>query len=165
MLILHIGELGTNMGQFEVLIDKVLIHVPTDLPYLSILMRQPEGRYIIFGLLVVVALLLAWLSIIVIIKLFWRRQTIQEHTEPSVELNGKTEAQNHGAPDEKEEGFSFFKKDIESDPVESSEDPVLLAIEQEMLAVRKLYTEGHLLREVYVAETRRLFEKAKLHKA
>ncbi len=164
MLIVNIGELGTGMDQFEVFIDKVLIHVPADLPYLSILMRQTEGRYIVFGLLVVIALLLAWLSVMIITRLFSRRQPIQELTEPSVALNVKPEEQNSESAEEKE-GFSFFKKDIESGAVESSEDPVLLAIEQEMLAVRKLYTDGHLLREVYVSETRRLFEKAKLHKA
>ena len=37
---------------------------------------------------------------------------------------------------------------------------ILVAIEQEMLAVRRLYVDGHVIKDVYVSETRRLYAKA-----
>ena len=38
-------------------------------------------------------------------------------------------------------------------------------IEQEMLAVRRLYMEGHVIKDVYVSETRRLYAKAQAVKS
>ena len=67
----------------------------------------------------------------------------------------ETEAETEAA-----EGFSFFKKAQDAETGETGEDPVLVAIEQEMLAVRRLYTGGHVIKDVYVSETRRLYAKA-----
>lgn len=148
------------MDHLEILIDKLLIILPVDLPYLSILVQEPMGRYIIFGLVIVIGLSVAWLLFAALATLFRRDQRNHEASEPTVEIMGKPDNSSQGDLSD-QDGFSFFKKDAESRTVESSEDPALLAIEQEMLAVRQLFTEGHLMREVYVAETRRLFEKAK----
>ena len=40
-------------------------------------------------------------------------------------------------------------------------DLALVAIEQEMLAIKQLFSDGHILKDVSVAETRRLYGKAK----
>ena len=63
------------------------------------------------------------------------------------------------------QGFHFFKKTnrdgFRSKANENIEDDVyLLGIEQEMLATRQLYLDGLISKEVYIAETRSLFQKA-----
>ena len=63
------------------------------------------------------------------------------------------------SPDEDSGRFHFFRKPNQL-PV-SDDTAALVAIEQEMLAVRQLFADGHILQEVYVAETRRLYGKAK----
>ena len=62
-------------------------------------------------------------------------------------------------------GFRFFKRKgrgVASKP--SSDDPeddvFLLGLEQEMLATRQLYLDGLISKEVYVTETRALYDKA-----
>ena len=63
------------------------------------------------------------------------------------------------------EGFHFFKK-TNRDGLRSKvngdieDDVYLLGIEQEMLATRQLYLDGLISKEVYIAETRSLFQKA-----
>ena len=57
------------MDRLEILIDKLLFYVPTDLPFLASLMMREEGRYIIFGFVVVVALLLVWLLLLLLQEL------------------------------------------------------------------------------------------------
>ena len=63
------------------------------------------------------------------------------------------------------QGFHFFKK-TKRDGSRSKEngniedDVYLLGIEQEMLATRQLYLDGFISKEVYIAETRSLFQKA-----
>ena len=62
-------------------------------------------------------------------------------------------------------GFHFFKRKskavAEDVPAESLEDDVfLLGLEQEMLATRQLYLDGLITKEVYVTETRALYDKA-----
>ena len=63
------------------------------------------------------------------------------------------------------QGFHFFKKTnrdgLRSKANGNIEDDVyLLGIEQEMLATRQLYLDGLISKEVYIAETRSLFQKA-----
>ena len=63
------------------------------------------------------------------------------------------------------QGFHFFKKPnrdrSRSKANGNIEDDVyLLGIEQEMLATRQLYLDGSISKEVYIAETRSLFQKA-----
>ena len=63
------------------------------------------------------------------------------------------------------QGFHFFKK-TNRDGCRSKangnieDDVYLLGIEQEMLATRQLYLDGLISKEVYIAETRSLFQKA-----
>lgn len=71
-------------------------------------------------------------------------------------------------------GFSFFRRKKSSnskvastdatdvaDLPEMVETPALHAVEQEMLATRQLYLNGHISKDVYVAETRALYARAK----
>ena len=149
------------MDRFEILIDKLLFYVPADLPFLASLMMRAEGRYIIFGFAAVVALLLVWLLLRLLQMMFFRdqRNSAADKTPP-VELSETIDAP---AADETSsgQGFSFFKKEPDTGSEAPGEDAALKAIEQEMLAVRQLYSNGHLIKEVYVSETRRLYEKAR----
>ena len=146
------------MDRLEILIDKLLFYVPTDLPFLATLMMRAEGRYIIFGFAVVVALLLVWLLLQIMFAKYQRKSAADK--TPPVELSETIDAP---AADETNsgQGFSFFKKEPDSGSEAAGEDAALKAIEQEMLAVRQLYSNGHLIKEVYVSETRRLYEKAR----
>ena len=66
---------------------------------------------------------------------------------------------------QKKSGFTFFRKS-KKDPTtgfiekDLEDDQFLLGIEQEMLATRQLYLDGVISKQVYVAETRSLYEKA-----
>ena len=53
-------------------------------------------------------------------------------------------------------GFSFFKRES----ADAKADAALISIEQEMLAIRQLYMDERITKDVYVVETRRLYEKA-----
>ena len=148
------------MDHLEILIDKLLLYVPTDLPFLASLMMRAEGRYIIFCFAVVVALLLLWLLLLLLQMMFASNQRKSATDKPApVELSGTIDAP---AADKTKsgQGFSFFKKDLDAGSEAAGEDGALRAIEQEMLAVRQLYSNGHLIKEVYVSETRRLYQKA-----
>ncbi|MGC6518976.1 MAG: hypothetical protein ACON37_03000 [Candidatus Puniceispirillaceae bacterium] len=68
-------------------------------------------------------------------------------------------------------GFRFFKKKTKSAAQTTSQtaarsaddiddDIYLLGLEQEMLATRQLYLDGLITKEVYVTETRALYDKA-----
>ena len=149
------------MDHLEILIDKLLSHVPTDLPILASLMMRAEGRYIIFGFAVVVALLLVWLLLLLLQTMFAsdQRKSVAEKTPPvelfeTIDAREADEAKN-------DQGFSFFKKELGAGSEVAGEDVALKAIEQEMLAVRQLYNNGHLIKDVYVSETRRLYQKAR----
>ena len=60
------------------------------------------------------------------------------------------------APDDTASGFSFFKRESTG----TKADAELISIEQEMLAIRQLYMDERITKDVYVVETRRLYEKA-----
>ena len=148
------------MDRLEILIDNVLIFLPADTPFLADLIVRPEGRYILFGLAVVIALLAVWTLLAVLQMIFFgqRPQPVTDKTPP-IELYEPISTANNSET-EVADGFSFFKKAQDAETVETGEDPALVAIEQEMLAVRRLYTGGHVLKDVYVSETRRLYAKA-----
>ena len=62
-------------------------------------------------------------------------------------------------------GFRFFKRKGKAaaaapDGVDPEDDVFLLGLEQEMLATRQLYLDGLISKEVYVTETRALYDKA-----
>ncbi len=152
------------MDRLEILIDNLLIYLPADIPFLANLIERPEGRYIVFGLAVVIALLVVW-TLLAVLQMIFFGQRSQPETDktPPIELSepvdtdkiDETEAETEPA-----DGFSFFKKAPDAETGETGEDPALVAIEQEMLAVRRLYTGGHVIKDVYVSETRRLYSKA-----
>ena len=150
------------MDRLEILIDNVLIFLPAETPFLADLIVRQEGRYILFGLAVVIALLAVWTLLAVLQMVFFGQRSQQETNKTlPIELS-ETVDTNKVIDDEAktEDGFSFFKKSPDADIGESGEIPALVAIEQEMLAVRRLYTGGHVIKDVYVSETRRLYAEA-----
>ena len=148
------------MDRLEILIDNLLLYLPANTPFLADLIVRPEGRYILFGLAVVIALLVVWTVLALLQMIFFGQQTqpVTDKT-PSIEMSEPVNTDNNSET-EAADGFSFFKKAQDAETVEIGEDPALVAIEQEMLAVRRLYTGGHVLKDVYVSETRRLYAKA-----
>ena len=152
--------MGTDMDRLEILIDNVLIFLPADTPFLADLIVRPEGRYVLFGLAVVIALLAVWTLLAVVQMIFFgqRSQPATSKTPP-VELSAESDA-DYNAETETAGGFSFFKKTQDAGGADLDEDHALVAIEQEMLAVRNLYTGGHIIKDVYVSETRRLYAMA-----
>ena len=149
------------MDRLEILIVNLLIHLPSDIPFLSSLMQRPEGRYIVFGLLVVIVLLLVWLLLVILHMIFFgrRNQQTNDNKTPPIELSEHVETISD-AETEATDGFSFFRKGSDATAGDLEEDPVLVAIEQEMLALRSLYNGGQIIKDVYVSETRRLYAKA-----
>jgi hypothetical protein len=155
------------MDRLEILIDNLLIYLPADIPFLANLIEQPEGRYIVFGLAVVIALLAVWTLLAVLQMIFFgqRSQPVTNKTPP-IELSETVDTDKLADGESKtEDGFSFFKKSFDADIGETGESPALVAIEQEMLAVRRLYTGGHVIKDVYVSETRRLYAEAQAVKS
>ena len=89
---------------------------------------------------------------------FGQRPQLAADKTPPIELSEPIDIDNMVETDtDTNNGFSFFKKTQDAETGETGEDPTLVAIEQEMLAVRRLYTGGHVLKDVYVSETRRLY--------
>ena len=149
------------MDRLEILIDNLLFYLPTDMPFLFTLIQRPEGRYIVFGLAVVIALLLVWSLLKVLQLIFYERQHRQEDNNKTLPIEFSDEVETGSdAKTEGTDGFSFFKKVQDTAAGDLDEDPALVAIEQEMLAIRSLYTNGQILKDVYVSETRRLYAKA-----
>lgn len=150
------------MDRLEILIDNLVIYLPPDIPLLATLMQRPEGRYIVFGLAVVIALFVVWLLLTGLKTMFVGQRTQQPADKtPPIELSEQFDTDNIVEPEtETADGFSFFKKSEDAEVGEPGEDPKLVAIEQEMLAVRRLYIGGHVIKDVYVSETRRLYSEA-----
>ena len=154
------------MDRLETLIDNLVIYLPSDMPILASLIERSEGRYILFGLIVVIALLAVWTLLAVLQVMFFgqRPQPATDKTPP-IELSEPIDLDNMTETEaETDDGFSFFKKSQDADIGETGEAPALVAIEQEMLAIRRLYTGGHVIRDVYVSETQRLYAKAQVIK-
>ena len=155
------------MNRLEILIDNVLIFLPADTPFLADLIVLPEGRYILFGLAVVIALLAVWTLLAVLQMIFFgqRSQPVTSKTPP-IELSETIDTDKVADGEAKTEGeFSFFKKSFDAESRETGESRALVAIEQEMLAVRRLYMGGHVIKDVYVSEIRRLYAEAQAVKS
>ena len=82
-----------------------------------------------------------------------------------------TSATTSGSESEPVAGFRFFKKKAKTADAQTAmpttrsaddidDDIYLLGLEQEMLATRQLYLDGLITKEVYVTETRALYDKA-----
>ena len=150
------------MDRLETLIDNLVIYLPADMPILASLMERPEGRYVVFGLVVVIVLLAVWTLLAVLQMMFFgpKPQPVAHKTRP-IELSEPIDIDNMSKTEaETGDGFSFFKKSQDADIGETDEAPALVAIEQEMLAIRRLYPGGHVIKDVYVNETRRLYAEA-----
>ena len=154
-----------EMSRLETLIDNLLTYLPPDIPFLLSLTQQPEGRYIFLGLAAVIALLAVWTLLALLRAIFFgqKPQKPNNDKKPPIELSKHIEPEN-GAETETTDGFSFYRKAQDAKAGRLDEDPQLVAIEQEMLALRSLYTGGQILKEVYVSETRRLYAEAQVIK-
>jgi hypothetical protein len=144
----------------ETLIDQLLLMLPlsifVDFPLLNVLLANPNGRYVLAGLVIVISFIGLWVFLRIAQVLF------DKQTKPYSDLDGcsaKPDATNLSEAVFKDE-FRFLKRaDVEI--VQSDDDQALVAIEQEMLAIKQLFADGHILKDVYVTETRRLYIKAK----
>jgi hypothetical protein len=154
----------TNMTELrqiiEILIDQLLLRVPSpifvDFPLLGALLANPNGRYVFAGLAVVVSFIGLWILLRIAQALF-SKQTKLDADPSSYSVNPDATNLSEGLP---KDGFQFFKRTAEA-KVRSDDDLALAAIEQEMLATKQLFADGHILKDVYVGETRRLYSKAK----
>ena len=157
-------EQKTTMTEFqqmiEALIDQLLLRVPSsifvDFPLLGVLLANPNGRYVLVGLGIVIIFIGLWIFLRIVQILFGKQ------TKSDADLGGysaKSEATNFSEALSKDR-LEFFKHKG-AEKVQSDDDQVLAAIEQEMLAIKQLFADGHILKDVYVNETRRLYSKAK----
>ncbi len=105
------------------------------IPYLE------NTGYLIF-FLVILTLLIYFLFSLLLRLIFKKSDNKQERKQPS--LNEIIDSDN-------------LKVDNDNDFVD-----VLVAIEEEMAAVRELYVGGYISKGVYITETDRLYEKAKI---
>ena len=97
-------------------------------------------------------------------KQFFEIERDSKHTKSKNEKRITDEKSTHGESTQNQ-GFQFFKKtnrdESRSKASGNIEDDVyLLGIEQEMLATRQLYLDGLISKEVYISESRSLFQKA-----
>ena len=148
------------MQMIETLIDQLLLLVPSsafvDFPLLGALLENPNGRYIVVGLAVVTGFIGLWIVLWIIQILLGKQAKLGMKACDNVV---KADAAN--SPKAKtEDGFQFFKRNG-AEKTQRDDDAALAAIEQEMLAIRQLFADGHILKDVYVAETRRLYGRAK----
>ena len=148
------------MQMIETLIDQLLLLVPSpafvDFPLLGILLANPNGRYVFAGLAVVTGFIGLWVVLRIVQILLGKQAKLGMRARDNAV---KDDAAN--SPKAKtEDGFQFFKRNG-TKKTQSDDDAALAAIEQEMLAIRQLFADGHILKDVYVAETRRLYGKAK----
>ncbi len=143
----------------EILIDQLILHLPSEwfveAPFLAALLSNPNGRYVLTGILTVMGLIVLWVLFLSLQVLFGgglgkikpaELQNVDEQNKPAASAG----------PD----GFKFFKRNSTIDLVADNE-ATLRKIEKEMLMVRKQYADGNMLQDVYVAETRRLYKTAK----
>ena len=148
------------MQMIETLIDRLLLLVPSpvfvDFPLLGILLANPNGRYVVAGLVVVTGFIGLWFVLWILQILLGKQAKLGMKARDNAV---KADAAN--SPKAKaEDGFQFFKRNG-GEKTRSDDYAALSAIEQEMLAIRQLFADGHILKDVYVAETRRLYGKAK----
>ena len=151
----------THLQQIiETLIDQLLLRVPSqifvDFPSLGVLLANPNGRYVIACLAVVVSSIGLWILLRIVLSLF------SNQTKLDADVSGYSDnpSATHLSEALSKDGFQFFKRTGE-EKVQGDDDLALAAIEQEMLAIKQLFVDGHILKDVYVSETRRLYGKAK----
>jgi len=155
----------------ETSIDLIIAIIPStlllDLPQLAILMSNPNGRYVIAGLVVVVTSIGIWVVFRFIQFIFGvgAKQSsnldVKNNVANAEKANKGLEALADDVGDKRSnpDGINFIQQGIFEAKADDSE--FLAAIEQEMLSIRQLYVDGHIKKDVYVSETRRLYGKAK----
>ena len=148
------------MQMIENFIDQFLLLLPSpvfvEFPLLGILLANPNGRYVVAGLTVVAGFIGLW----IVLRLFQiLRGKRAKSGAKSLDNAVKADAAN-SSEFKTEDGFQFFKRNG-AETTLRDDDAALAAIEQEMLTIRQLFVDGHILKDVYVAETRRLYGKAK----
>ena len=146
------------ISTIEMLIDRLLLYLPSKLfveaPFLTALLSDPNGRYVLSGVVVVVSLISLWIFFsifqLIFLSLFGERNRhkLEKRTDP---VKQKNERLSHG--------FQFFKRKEPNAIVGSNVDALKL-IEEEMLVIRQKFTDGLVLKDVYVSETKRLYIKA-----
>lgn len=155
----------------ETSIELIIAIIPStlllDLPQLAILMSNPNGRYVIAGLVVVVTSIGIWVVFRFIQFMFvvGAKQSsnldVKNNVANAEKANKGLEALADDVGDKRSnpDGINFIQQGIFEAKADDSE--FLAAIEQEMLSIRQLYVDGHIKKDVYVSETRRLYGKAK----
>ena len=143
----------------EILIDQLILHLPSEwfveAPFLAVLLSNPNGRYILTGILMVTGLIVLWVIFLSVQVLSGGRLG---KNKPTVLQNA--DEQSKLATSSGPDGFKFFRRSSTYGSVAENE-AALREIEKEMLLVRKQFVDGHMLQDVYVAETRRLYNIAK----
>ena len=144
----------------EILIDQLLLRVPSqifvDFPFIGVLLANLNGRYVLAGLAVILSFIGLWILLSIVQALFSKQTKLDSNL---IGHSANPDDTNLSETLSKNE-FQFFKRSGE-EKVLSEDDRALAAIEQEMLAIKQLFSDGHILKDVYVAETRRLYDKAK----
>ena len=160
---LFVGQ-KTNMTELqriiEILIDQLLLRVPSqifvDFPFVGVLLANQNGRYVLAGLAVIVSLIGLWILLRIVQALCSKQTRLASNLTGHSVNRGDTNLSEALSKDE----FQFFRRAGE-EKVQCDDDLALASIEQEMLAIKQLFADGHILKDVYVAETRRLYGKAK----
>ena len=146
------------LEKLEILIDQLILHLPSewfiDAPFLAILLSNPNGRYVLAGFLLLIGLSVLWAILLVLQVLFSARPNRNEPAALQTVEKQSTLTHNKGS-----DGFQFFKRRVDGGL--KDDDAALKAIELEMVDVRQKYQNGQMLQDVYVAETRRLYNSAK----
>ena len=144
----------------EILIDQLLLRIPSqifvDFPFIGVLLANPNGRYVFAGLAVIISFVGLWISLSIVQALFSKQTKLDSNL---IGHSANPDDTNLSETLSKNE-FQFFKRSGE-EKVQCDDDRALAAIEQEMLAIKQLFSDGHILKDVYVSETRRLYDKAK----
>ena len=143
----------------ESLIDQLILYLPSvwfvEAPFLGVLLSNPNGRYVLAGILMVTGLIVLWVLFLSVKALL---SVVLGKIKPTELQNA--DDQNELAASAEPAGFKFFKRNGDFDLVADNEG-ALRKIEREMQMVRKRYADGDMLQDVYVAETRRLYNVAK----
>ena len=148
------GDFQMQIAEFfDLLIMLVSELTPSELLIIRNLLEDRAVMQTIFELLV--------FSVGVFILFFLRFCLLNSFGQPKLRNSTSRSLVLEEAQHQNDIAFKFFKREKS---VKTESEPLTLEIiEQEMLAVKKLYSDGHIIKDVYVAETRRLHGKAKAY--
>ena len=157
------------LAYIEWAIDQLVFALPPgifdQLPALAKLLADDQGRYIFGGIVLVLLLMLLWIVMWLVMWLEQRllvgepKAAVADKVNDAVVTRRQAGAMASASVDDGGR-FHFLRRSDQSSILDDT--AALMAIEQEMLAVRQLFADGHILQDVYIAETRRLYRKAKM---